>query len=270
VAVVTPSAVGQAAVTEVAERVALLSADGVELVVLPELLCFEGANVENPVVALGRSQLAIDALAAACQRGARVVASLVTHDGGNHRLSCVLIGQSGIEGAQPMLHRCARHAWAVPGDALRTFDLPWGRLAMLAGDDAIYPEASRLAAIAGAEVLAISFAAQESWELATGLVERSAENRLCVVAATQGSPLGTSLITTLEEDFTVMTPWKHRAFDGLLSFPIVARADAGAAIFRTTVHPVRAHNRVVSHRTDVVAGRPWQLAQAITQRTNHV
>jgi predicted amidohydrolase len=148
-------------------------------------------------------------------------------------------------------------------------DLPWGRLAVLPGADSIEPEMARLLAIAGAEVLAVPLAAQESWELATGLVERSAENRLCVVAATEKGPLGSSLITTLEEDFTVMTPWKSRAFDGLLSYPIVTRAVDDAQVIRATVHPSRARNKVVSHRTDLVTGRPWQLAQAITRRAFH-
>jgi predicted amidohydrolase len=269
VAIVIPRTVGAAAVTEVAELVAAVTADGVELVVLPELFCFEGGAVTDPIHALGRSQLAIDTLAAACQRGARVVASLVTHDGGNHRLSGVVIGAEGMEWAQPMLHRCLRHGWATPGNALRTLDLPWGRLAVLPGADSIEPEMARLLAIAGAEVLAVPLAAQESWELATGLVERSAENRLCVVAATEKGPLGSSLITTLEEDFTVMTPWKSRAFDGLLSYPIVTRAVDDAQVIRATVHPSRARNKVVSHRTDLVTGRPWQLAQAITRRAFH-
>jgi hypothetical protein len=77
------------------------------------------------------------------------------------------------------------------------------------------------------------------------------------------------MITTLEADFTVMTPWKNRAFDGLLSFPIMKRADTAGNVLRATVHPERAHNRVVSRRTDLVAGRPWQLAAAITKRAEH-
>ncbi|MET0594491.1 MAG: carbon-nitrogen hydrolase family protein [Polyangiaceae bacterium] len=268
VAIVTPKALGPSAVEEVAAKIAELTADGVELVVLPELFCFAGGTVSDPIDGLGRSQLAIDALAASCKRGARVVTSLVTHDAGQHRLSGVVIGPQGLEAAQPMLHRCGRHPWAAPGDVLRAIELPWGRLAVLPGADSIQPESTRLAAIAGAEVVAVPFAPQESWELATGLVERSAENRVCLLAATEPGPLGSSMITTLEEDFTVMTPWKNRAFDGLLSFPIVKRAGV-LNVLRATVHPERAHNRVVSRRTDLVAGRPWQLAGAITKRAEH-
>ena len=270
VAVVLPRASDAPAVAEVAELIAAVTADGVLLVVLPELFCFEKGVVTDPIHALGRSQLAIDALAAACKRGARVVASLVTHDGGNHRLSGVVIGSEGVEWAQPMVHRCKRHEWAAPGDALRTLDLPWGRLAVLTGSDSIQPEMARLAAIAGADVLAVPLAVQEPWELATGLLERSAENRMCLVAATEQSPLGASRIATLEEDFTVMTPWKSRPFDGLLSYPVVTgAADASGRVIRATIHPSRAHNKVVSHRTDLVSGRPWQLAQAITKKAIH-
>ena len=270
VAVVLPHGSGASAIDEAAALVATATADGVELVVLPELFCFEKGVVTDPIQALGRSQLAIDALAHACKNGARVVASLVTHDGGNHRLSGVVIGAEGVEWAQPMLHRCKRHDWATPGDALRTHDLPWGRIAVFPGDDSIQPELARLAAIAGADVLAVPFAAQESWEVATGLLERSAENRMCLVAATEQGPLGASRIATLEEDFTVMTPWKSRPFDGLLSYPVVTgAADATGRVIRATIHPSRAHNKVVSHRTDLVGGRPWQLAQAITKKAIH-
>jgi predicted amidohydrolase len=270
VAVVLPRQAGVAAVAEVTELIAAATEDGVELVVLPELFCFEKGIVTDPIHALGRSQHAIDAIAGACKRGAHVVASLVTHDGGHHRLSGVVIGAQGVEWSQPMLHRCKRHEWAAPGDTLRTHDLPWGRLAVLPGDDSIQPETSRLAAIAGADVLAVPFAVQEAWELTTGLLERAAENRLCVVAATEQGPLGASRIATLEEDFTVMTPWKNRPFDGLLSYPVVTgSADASGRVIRGTVHPSRAHNKVVSHRTDLVAGRPWQLAQAITKKAIH-
>ncbi len=269
VAVVTPSTLGPNAVSEVAAKIAELTSNGVELVVVPELFCFEDGVVVNPNDALGRSQLAIDALAASCHRGARVVTSLVTHDNGHHRLGGVVIGREGVEWGQPMIHRCERHPWAVPGDSLRVVDLPWGRLAVLPGADSIQPETARLAAIAGAEVVAVPFAPQEGWELATGLVERSAESRVCVLAAAMPGALGTSMITTLEADFTVMTPWRNRAFDGLLSFPIVKRADIAGNVLRATVHPERAHNRVVSRRTDLVAGRPWQLAAAITQRAEH-
>jgi predicted amidohydrolase len=266
VAAVAPRQTGTAAIAEAVLAVAAATADGTELVVLPELFCFEGGVVEDTAIGLARSQAAIEALAGAVKNGARVVTSLVTRDPGGLRLSAVVIGARGVEHAQPMLHVCRRHAWAVPGDGVRTVDLGWGRLGLLAGDDSIQPEAARLVAIAGAEVLAVPFAAQEAWELTTGLVERSAENRLCLVACTRPGPLGGSLITTLEEDFTVMTPWKTRPFDGLLTYPLCTRASSSDATLRATVHPRRAHNKVVSHRTDLVAGRPWRLAQAITRR----
>ena len=70
---------------------------------------------------------------------------------------------------------------------------------------------------------------------------------------------------TLEEDFTIMTPWHNRAFDGLLSHPIVTHAAAApGTLTEATLHPRRAGNKIVSHRTDVVDGRPWQLCGAIT------
>jgi predicted amidohydrolase len=153
---------------------------------------------------------------------------------------------------------CANHN-------LQVVQLPWARFAIVVGDDSLYPETFRLASLQNCEVVAVPTHILEKWEVETGLLERSAENRICLTVASRPTKFGASLITTLWEDFTIMTPWKNRPFDGNISYPIVTRAkNKTSALTTATIHPKNAENRFVSKSTDVVDGRPWFLTQAIT------
>ncbi|MEV4414059.1 nitrilase-related carbon-nitrogen hydrolase [Catellatospora sp. NPDC049609] len=151
------------------------------------------------------------------------------------------------------------------GDAARllTVDLPWGRLAMVASGDSIYPELFRVAALEDVDVVAVTLTAAEEWELALGLPERAAENRLNVVAAT---PLHQdAAVFALSPDFTLWTAWQG-PFTGRISHPVVSTVPAGQAVGRADVAPAQAANRLVSRQTDLVDGRPWRLVQALTER----
>ncbi|MEV6968227.1 nitrilase-related carbon-nitrogen hydrolase [Hamadaea sp. NPDC051192] len=212
------------------------AADGVLLVVTPEA---------DP------ARLA-EALA-----GTPAYAVTATEDG------VVLVDASGVVGVQPPLHACAAAPGTELADGLRTFDLPWGRLALIGGLDTLFPEAYRLAALADADVVASPFTAVEDWELSLGLPERAAENRLNVVAA---APLDQpSAIFALSGDFTLWTAWQG-PFTGRISHPLVHHVPAGDVAARADVAPAQAANRLVSRRTDLVDGRPWRLLDALTER----
>jgi predicted amidohydrolase len=256
VAMYLPVKDGEAAIDELVRAVRRSDA---ALLVAPELFCFAGGVVEQPAAAAQRSDEAIAAIAGACGPRMQVATTLVRRDGDRFVHEAVLIGARGVAHRQAQLHRSARHAWATLGAELTLASTPWGRLALLCGDDAIQPETFRLAAIAGAELAALSFSALERWELLLGLPERAAENRVCLVAASRGA----GLFATLEEDFTLMTPWRARVFEGLLSHPILTRVEQ-SGLHAATLHPARAANKVVSHRTHLVDGRPWALAAGIT------
>ena len=89
-------------------------------------------------------------------------------------------------------------------------------------------------------------------------------NAMAGIGTAPPTAAGASLIATLWKDFTLMTPWATRAFDGNISLPIVTRAAEGQPFTRATVHPAHAADKVVSHRTHLVDGRPWHLSSAIT------
>ncbi|GIF98729.1 carbon-nitrogen hydrolase family protein [Catellatospora citrea] len=147
--------------------------------------------------------------------------------------------------------------------AVRVVGLPWGRLAMVAGVDSIFPEVFRLAALADADVVAVAFEAVEQWELSLGLAERAAENRLNVIAV---APVEQdSAVFALSPDFTLWTAWQG-PFTGRISHPVVTTVPAGQVSGRADVAPAQAANRQVSRQTDLVDGRPWRLVQALTER----
>ncbi|WP_067831797.1 nitrilase-related carbon-nitrogen hydrolase [Actinomadura kijaniata] len=222
---------------------------GADLVVLPELAFGPDASATRTARVLA------DAL-----RGTSAHAVTSVRDGDSH-LGC-LVSAHGLVDTQRQLHRSARHAaWATRlGDGLEVFGLPWGRLAIVVGDDALYPETARLAAVADADVLAVPFTPREPWETRLGLLERAAENRLNVVAA--GGDAG--LVLALSGDFTLWTAWEG-PFTGRISHPLVTRADGPVTL--APVHPARAVNRLVSKNTDLVAGRPWRAVASLAAAT---
>ncbi|MFI6043813.1 nitrilase-related carbon-nitrogen hydrolase [Nocardia sp. NPDC051321] len=214
------------------------AADGVALMVLPELADIAVAEV-------------IGVLA-----GSDAYAVLSVRAGGAHY--GVLVDATGVVGRQPQLHPTRRHPWLTePGDTLEVFDLPWGRLAIVVGDDALFPETFRLAAIQDADVVAVPFSPVESWELRLGLPERAAENRLNVVAAGEADGELAGAIFGLSPDFTLWTTWTG-PFTGVISQPISTAATPGARYVPAVVRPAQAVNRAVSRGTDLVDGRPRQ------------
>jgi predicted amidohydrolase len=134
---------------------------GADLVVFPEL-AVTGAVVDRssaerlaePIP--GPSTARLQALAAAS--GAYLVAGLIERDAQSGRLfnSAALIGPEGVVGVYRKLHLAMEdRAWATPGDrGLPTFDIPAGRVGILIGYDALFPEAARVLALDGADIIA--------------------------------------------------------------------------------------------------------------------
>lgn len=265
VALVEPEGEGEAAVKDACARSAREMQAGAGLVVLPELFCFAEGRVTEPAAAAEFSARALAELAACCDAQSFIVTSLALREGERFFHSAVLVDASGLRATQPQLHRCARHAWSETGDALRCIDLPFARLAMLTGDDALYPEHFRLLALSGAELAAAAMHLQESWEAQTGLVERAAENRVNLAVCTRSSAAGRGLLASLQEEFTLLTDWKARRFEGNISLPDITRVAEGERTARAVLHPRSAANKLLSGRTDVLDSRPRQAARAILE-----
>jgi predicted amidohydrolase len=248
---------------QICETIAL----GVKLIVLPELPFLTAPMVDSPEDAAFQTQAYVAGLRRILSGSDAVVAlSGVQAMGDGWAHVGLLVSADGVILEQPQLHATASHPWVTAlGDTLFTAQVGWGRVAILVGNDTIYPEAFRLAALQNVEVVACPTHLQEAWEAQTGLPERAAENRMAVVAASRPTAYGASLIAAVGEDFTLWTTWKNRPFDGQISYPILTYAPDAPSITVAPVYPACAGNRMVSQKTDLVDGRPWWLLDALVQ-----
>ncbi|CAA0080126.1 (R)-stereoselective amidase [Halioglobus japonicus] len=233
---------------------------GAKLITLPPLA---GDTTDLPA-AIRRGEDVVDRIAADCGE-AWVATALVRERSGKPAYCAVLINASGIVCEQPQVHSSERFAFSAPADTFTTVSTPWGLVAVVPSDDSIYPETFRLLALQGVQVAMVPLSPLEDWELATGLLERSAENRINLLVAADTDQHGAAFITALQTDFTVMTQWQERPFDGLLSQPQWHRLPEGEAVLVHDVYPGNASNKVVSANTDLLSDRPWQLCDAIVR-----
>lgn len=242
---------------DIVALVAEAVAAGVELVVLPELAAHrDGLAASSPL-----PELAPAALAALLAGTETLLVTSVLDESGAH--VGVVVSAHGIELTQPQLHRSGRHgdlpsAPVTPHAPIVVHEAPWGRLAVVVGDDAIYPETFRLAALADADVVAVPFTIAEQHDADLLLLERAAENRLnLAVASRRHAEHGGGVLIPLSGDFTLWGAWEQ-PFAGVISRP--EPVHAGSPLEVAVLHPVGATNRMVSRGTDLVDGRPWQLA----------
>jgi len=173
----------------------------------------------------------------------------------------VVIGKTGVVGQQKQIHQIARHlSWVSDlGDMVVAFELSWGRLVVIVGDDSIFPETFRLAALQDADVAAVPFDVQEKWEIVHGLKERAAENRINVAAASRAHSMGASCFVPLTSNFGMWRPDRAQPFDGVISAPDTVEPSSKVGVTLVELHPAEAINRMVTRDTDLVDGRPWEL-----------
>lgn len=179
------------AIEDAGRLVGVAASDGVDLVVLPELFHYADGRSDGSFL----DGIAVDVVAQALGGSACHVVTSLPDDAAHVG---VLIGASGVIGRQVQMHPCGRHlSWqAAFGDRLTPFDLPWGRLVIVVGDDALYPEVFQIAQRIGADAVAVPCAPAERWELTVGLPARALENGLNIVAAAHPGPGGGGAILT--------------------------------------------------------------------------
>ena len=259
-AVFQPRQRGATAVSELLAVLPEAVAQQVKLIVLPELFHLAAGQVEDVAVAAAQSAQIVATVVAALPDDLLVATTVVEMDEVGVRHTAVLLSADGVLLRQPQLHPSGRHSWVTQwGDGAQTVDAPWGRVGLVCGNDAIYPETFRLLVLQDVEVVAVSTHILEAWESRLGLRERAAENRMNLVV---GSPDG-SLILATDPDFTLWTAWQKRPFDGNINYPIVT--EAGSGLTTATIYPAATANRTISQKTNVVESRPWWLADGLCQ-----
>ena len=260
-ALIQLSTTGAGAEKETSRLLSAAFAQGVRLAALPPLSFLHKQRVDDLDAASQASSRHMERLAELCGENQFVATTAVAE--GPRQLCAVLVGKAGLVLRQGQLHSSERYAWSALSGQIETLDLGFLRAALLTSDDACIPEAFRLAALAGADTLIVPALPLEAWEMQTGLLERSAENRVNLLVAAQPSPFGASFATQLQRDFTLREVWRERTFDGVLSQPPVVRATPEPGVTHVQIHPRWAANKVVSPGTDLLAGRPWRLLEPI-------
>ena len=119
--------------------------------------------------------------------GLYVVCGLLERDGDALRNAAVLVGPDGLIGTYRKTHLpfLGVDRFVVPGDELRVYDTPLGRIGIEICYDLRFPEVTRTLALKGADMVAhptnFPMAAKVQTELIT--VARAAENRIYLLTA---------------------------------------------------------------------------------------
>jgi len=119
--------------------------------------------------------------------GLYVVCGLLERDGDALRNAAVLVGPDGLIGTYRKTHLpfLGVDRFVVPGDELRVYDTPLGRIGIEICYDLRFPEVTRTLALRGADIVAhptnFPMAAKIQTELIT--VARAAENRIYLLTA---------------------------------------------------------------------------------------
>jgi predicted amidohydrolase len=138
----------------IAELAAEAAERGAALVVFPELSITGLADPASRAEPLAGASVA-RLYAIACRLGIHIVAGLAEADGDAVYNSAALVGPEGVVGVYRKIHLAAHdRPWATAGDAWAVYDLPIGRVGLLVGHDALFPEAGRILALRGCDLIA--------------------------------------------------------------------------------------------------------------------
>ena len=195
-----------------------------------------------------------------------VATSIISKDQTNqYSHQGILICSEGIVLSQDQIHKCERHKWANKlGNNLNSYESPWGRIGIVVGGDAIFPEIFRLQAINDVDIVICPTHIEEDWEVKTGLIERAAENRISILVSSRKNHEKGSLIIAPDKDFTLWTKWE-RPFDGSINEPNVTKPKNNLEIIIAEIDPSASSNRTVTLKTNVVENRPWKLLEPMVK-----
>lgn len=138
------------------EQTSGLSGPG--LIVLPAFSCTGEPTADQAAEwAEGQFGLSVQVLSEiAARTGRHVVGSHIERAGEDLFHTAVLVGPDGkLIGSYRQTHLEAGSQWASAGDDLTVFDTAIGRIGMLLGEDARFPEASAVLAVRRADLIAI-------------------------------------------------------------------------------------------------------------------
>jgi len=128
-----------------------------DLVVFPELSATGPIDDAFEAAAAGRAypQILTELESMANRHDGFLVAGVVLPDADRLFNAALLVGPNGLAGIYRKVHLTGYdRRWAAAGDSLPTFNIPVGRVGILIGYDALFPEAATSLAIDGADIIA--------------------------------------------------------------------------------------------------------------------
>lgn len=161
---------------------------GVKVIVLPEY-AFSSRYIltqEEAVAASGETTTILARMARIASTYQCLIAvPVIERAAAGLFVTTVLIGPDGKEtGRYRKTHLMAEERkWAVAGDDYPVFETAFGRIGVMSGYDAIFPETSRCLAIAAADIILWPAALREPFERELIAVPRAEDNRVAVVLA---------------------------------------------------------------------------------------
>jgi predicted amidohydrolase len=161
---------------------------GAEVLILPEyaLIGTWAPTAADAERAADGAKTHVGAAAEIAKRYGCVIAlPTVVREAGRLVVATVLLGPDGAEvGRYRKTHLTAEERdWACAGDSYPVFETPFGRLGIMSGYDALFPETSRCLAAAAADIVLWPAAMREPFERELIAVPRAADNRLAIVIA---------------------------------------------------------------------------------------
>ncbi|HEY0292321.1 MAG TPA: carbon-nitrogen hydrolase family protein [Hansschlegelia sp.] len=117
--------------------------------------------------------------------GCLIAAPVIEREDDRLFVSTVLIGPDGARiGVYRKTHLTAEEkAWASAGDSYPVFDTPFGRIGVMSGFDAVFPETSRCLGVGAADIVLWPAALREPFERELLAVPRAEDNRVALVLA---------------------------------------------------------------------------------------
>lgn len=188
VAAVQMHVMPECSVAEVLDMVDHTAKLGAKVITLPEY-AFSAQYILTPPEAAAAADQAAANLAAVAKISARygclIAAPIVERAAAGLYVTTVLIGPDGKEiGRYRKTHLTAEERkWAVAGFDYPVFDTPFGRIGVMSGYDAVFPETSRCLAISAADIILWPAALREPFERELLAVPRAEDNRVAVVLA---------------------------------------------------------------------------------------
>lgn len=161
---------------------------GVKIITLPEYALI-GSWTPTPTEANRTADDAKSNIAKVCEIAKRygcvVALPTVVRESGKLFATTILAGPDGQEiGRYRKTHLTAEErTWASAGDTYPVFETPFGRIGIMSGYDAVFPETSRCLAAAAADIVLWPAALREPFEREFIAVPRAADNRVALVLA---------------------------------------------------------------------------------------